>query len=74
MQSQLRQIEPLGSRRTDLILACNSTVTPDGPGWRPWFFMLSGFVLFSAYLKNPKEETMIQQLVKVSFRATFWRV
>jgi peptidoglycan/LPS O-acetylase OafA/YrhL len=29
---------------------------------RPWFFMLSGFVLFSAYLKNPKEETMIQHL------------
>lgn len=23
--------------------------------WVPWFFMLSGFVLFSAYLKNPKD-------------------
>ena len=28
--------------------------------WVPWFFMLSGFVLFSAYLKNPKAETMVQ--------------
>ena len=30
---------------------------------RPWFFMLSGFVLFSAFLKGPKEETMVQSPV-----------
>ncbi|CAJ1392982.1 unnamed protein product [Effrenium voratum] len=34
--------------------------------WVPWFFMLSGFVLFSAYLKNPKEETMIQYVLRRS--------
>jgi len=34
--------------------------------WVPWFFMLSGFVLFSAYLKNPKEETMIQYVMRRS--------
>eukprot|EP00931_Biecheleriopsis_adriatica_P042206 TRINITY_DN2405_c0_g1_i2.p1 TRINITY_DN2405_c0_g1~~TRINITY_DN2405_c0_g1_i2.p1 ORF type:complete len:1595 (+),score=335.47 TRINITY_DN2405_c0_g1_i2:126-4787(+) len=34
--------------------------------WVPWFFMLSGFVLFSAYLKNPKPETMIQYVLRRS--------
>ena len=34
--------------------------------WVPWFFMLSGFVLFSAYLKNPKEETMLQYVLRRS--------
>eukprot|EP00930_Biecheleria_cincta_P038729 TRINITY_DN2660_c0_g1_i5.p1 TRINITY_DN2660_c0_g1~~TRINITY_DN2660_c0_g1_i5.p1 ORF type:complete len:1880 (-),score=330.91 TRINITY_DN2660_c0_g1_i5:467-5422(-) len=34
--------------------------------WVPWFFMLSGFVLFSAYLKNPKEETMFQYVMRRS--------
>ncbi|CAE7357886.1 Fam3b, partial [Symbiodinium necroappetens] len=34
--------------------------------WVPCFFMLSGFVLFSAYLKNPKEETMIQYVLRRS--------
>eukprot|EP00434_Breviolum_minutum_P030827 symbB.v1.2.027259.t1/scaffold2785.1/size70456/2 len=34
--------------------------------WVPWFFMLSGFVLFSAYLKNPKEETMVQYVMRRS--------
>mmetsp|Transcript_120371 Transcript_120371/g.286015 ORF Transcript_120371/g.286015 Transcript_120371/m.286015 type:complete len:1363 (-) Transcript_120371:278-4366(-) len=34
--------------------------------WVPWFFMLSGFVLFSAYLKNPKEESMIQYVLRRS--------
>eukprot|EP00931_Biecheleriopsis_adriatica_P097680 TRINITY_DN714_c0_g1_i4.p1 TRINITY_DN714_c0_g1~~TRINITY_DN714_c0_g1_i4.p1 ORF type:complete len:1084 (-),score=198.45 TRINITY_DN714_c0_g1_i4:118-3369(-) len=34
--------------------------------WVPWFFMLSGFVLFSAYLRNPKEETMIQYVMRRS--------
>mmetsp|Transcript_81365 Transcript_81365/g.143597 ORF Transcript_81365/g.143597 Transcript_81365/m.143597 type:complete len:1943 (-) Transcript_81365:182-6010(-) len=34
--------------------------------WVPWFFMLSGFVLFSAYLKNPKEESMFQYAIRRS--------
>ncbi|CAE8635125.1 unnamed protein product [Polarella glacialis] len=34
--------------------------------WVPWFFMLSGFVLFSAHLKNPKEESMIQYVMRRS--------
>ncbi|CAE8674628.1 unnamed protein product [Polarella glacialis] len=27
--------------------------------WVPWFFMLSGFVLFSSHLKNSKEESIL---------------
>jgi len=51
----------------------NGVVDPDytyfavwGFTWVPWFFMLSGFVLFSAYLKNPKEESMIQYALRRS--------
>lgn len=34
--------------------------------WVPWFFMLSGFVLFSANLQNPKPETMIEYVMRRS--------
>jgi len=34
--------------------------------WVPWFFMLSGFVLFNAHLKRPKEEGIFDYVLRRS--------
>ncbi|CAJ1440497.1 unnamed protein product, partial [Effrenium voratum] len=34
--------------------------------WAPWFFMVSGFVLFSSELKDPKEENILQYVLRRS--------
>ncbi|CAL1139698.1 unnamed protein product, partial [Cladocopium goreaui] len=34
--------------------------------WVPWFFMLSGFVLFSAYLNKPKTDSMFGYVLRRS--------
>merc|ERR1719265_447707 len=34
--------------------------------WVPWFFMLSGFVLFSAHLRKPKVETAFAYVMRRS--------
>lgn len=39
---------------------------------RPWFFMLSGFVLFSAYLNKPKTDSMFGLLGAKKYTAIAW--
>jgi len=34
--------------------------------WVPWFFMLSGFVLFTAHLRRPKEEGVFEYVIRRS--------
>ena len=42
--------------------------------WVPWFFMLSGFVLFSAYLKKPQgRETLVLGVVSCEL-GSWWKL